>query len=522
MSTIVSRLVLCCTLTPFALAQQQVSRSFERITAPIRDAGVYHLATGTWTRAGASSSSTLVGATMDTVYACTVPSGYFADLGTGQVWTASGRIPSTTSPDILWDPAALPDGSMYGSARGCADSYQIEGFQVSYCTQQAGPTVQMTIAFYESWNPLCTSTLSTVTPQGGPFALSGLPGSGLAAMGCWVVTIDLNATSASFAFQADGNGSYSGSDDAFGWSFTFPSVTSTLVHTGPVLAGSPSDASGAGTACHPAHPGIGWLSAPATVSNEASGYDGRRFDTVVGACSPSYPANLSSFPYPPMAPTSIEGGSDMLGDDGFRIDGGSVYPGCHFFGGPASGPPPNGPYANFHLGMYAKVNCPPPPPGMPYCAGDGLSAPPTTPCPCGNVGSAGNGCASSFNSNGANLTASGTIPINNVRLTGSGMQPSGLCLFLKGNAIDPNAVTFGDGITCTVGSLIRLRAMPLVAGSATFPDPAGPPTITLSERGGNIVGSGQLASYTVYYRNASVAFCPPATFNASNNWQLTW
>lgn len=520
MSTIVPSAVLCCLLTPLALAQKQVSRSFERITAPIRDAGVYHVASGTWTRPSASSSPALIGGTMDTVYACTSPSGYFADLGTGQVWSASGRIPSTTSPDILWDPAAFPDGSLYGSARGCADAYQIEGFQVSYCTQQTGPTVQMTLAFYESWNPICTSTLSTATPQGGPFALTGLPGRGLASMGCWVMTIDLSATSASFAFQADGDGSYSGFDDAFGWSFTFPSVTSTLVHTGPVLAGSPSDATGPGTACHAAHPGIGWPSAPATVSNEAAGYDGRRFDTVSGACSPAYPANLSSFPYPPMASTSIEGGSDMLGDDAFRIDGGSVYPGCHFYGGPASGSPPNGPYANFHLELYAKAPCTPPIPGVvEYCSGDG-SVP--TPCPCGNFGAPGNGCQSSFNPNGAHVTINGTSPAT-AHLDGTGMQPTGICVFLKGDTIAPNGFQFGDGITCTGGALIRLRSVALgvtLPNGAQFPVP--PQTVTLAARGGNIIGSGQIASYTVFYRNSAAAFCPPFTFNAANNVQITW
>ncbi len=159
-------------------------------------------------------------------------------------------------------------------------------------------------------------------------------------------------------------------------------------------------------------------------------------------------------------------------------------------------------------------------PGAAYCAGDGLLTPPTTPCPCANFGAAGNGCASSFNPAGANITATGSTALDNVVLTGSGMQATGICVFLKGDTIDVNAFPFGDGITCTGGALIRLRGVALASGSASFPVP--PETITLSARGGNTVGSGQLASYTVFYRNAAVAFCPPFTFNAANNWRLNW
>ncbi len=162
-------------------------------------------------------------------------------------------------------------------------------------------------------------------------------------------------------------------------------------------------------------------------------------------------------------------------------------------------------------------------PGISFCAGDGLSSPPTTPCPCANTGAAGNGCASSFNSAGANITASGVVANDNIVLTGTGMQSSGICVFLQGDAIDPNGFQFGDGITCTGGNLVRLRGVALgvtVANGAEFP--VAPETITLSARGGVTVGSGAIRSYTVFYRNAAAAFCPPFTFNASNSYQITW
>ncbi len=159
-------------------------------------------------------------------------------------------------------------------------------------------------------------------------------------------------------------------------------------------------------------------------------------------------------------------------------------------------------------------------PGVAYCAGDGLSSPPTTPCPCANVGAAGNGCASSFNAAGAHIDAAGAVASDTVVLTGSGMQASGICVFLQGDLVDPNAYAFGDGITCTGGALTRLRAVALSGGSASFP--VAPETITLSQRGGVTVGSGAVRSYTVFYRNAAAAFCPPFTFNVANSYQITW
>jgi hypothetical protein len=509
-----------------AVAQKQTLRSFQRVTVPIKDAGVYHVATGTWTRPASESpsSSSLAGGTVDTIYACTSNSGYFGGMDPGHVWTASGRIPSTSATNALWNSAALPDGSAPGVAAGCGTSYQVEGFQVAYCTSDPGATNSLTVAFFEAWNPVCTSSLSTATPQGGPFAITGLPGAGTGVQGCWLVTIDLSAVTASFSMQADGEGLADG-NDAFGWTFTFPSITSTLQATGLLLTGAPSDATGPGTACNPAHPGVGWLQFPPSISDEAAGYDSRRFDDpngTIGACAPTYPANGSSFAWPGTT-TTVEGGSDMLGDDAFRIEGGAApAPGCYFFGGPASGAPPNGPYANYFLELYAKTSCAPPPPGVEYCAGDGLSSPPTAPCPCGNFGAPGNGCASSFNPAGAHITASGTTNPDTVVLTGTGMQATGICIFLKGNASDPNGFQFGDGITCTGGSLVRLRGVALgnPPNGAQFPVP--PETITLSARGGNTPGSGQLASYTVFYRNAAAAFCPPFTFNAANNYLIFW
>jgi hypothetical protein len=507
-------------LSAAAFAQKQELRAFERVPGPVKSAGVYHLATGTWTRGAALQL--LAGAGGDVVYSNTSDSNYYARLDPGQVWTASGRLPSLSSPQATWNAAALPVGSQPGSAAGCANAYTIDAFGVAYCTNASGPGgTQMTIAFHETWNPTCTSPV-IAPPQGGPFAL-GLPGRGTAAQLCWSVTIDLSATTQSFSMLADGDGAYLGNtDDAFAWTFTFPSVTAvTVPGTGPLIAGCPADGTG------PLHPGIGWKQSPPSTTVEAGGYDGTRFDTF-DANTPQYPANGAvGLPNPGVHPSfggTAEAGTDMVGDDAFRIEGGAApAPGCYFFGGPiGSGGAFDGPYANFYLDLYAKVVCSPVDDGFAYCAGDGVDPLVTFACPCSNFGGVGRGCASSFNSNGAHVSATGQVALDNVVLHGDGMNATGSCIFICGDVESQGGVQFGDGVACFNGSgstLIRLRSEALTSGAAQFPSTPG---ITLSARSGTFPGSGALRSYGVYYRNAAAAFCPPATFNVSNGFRLIW
>ncbi len=153
-----------------------------------------------------------------------------------------------------------------------------------------------------------------------------------------------------------------------------------------------------------------------------------------------------------------------------------------------------------------------------FCAGDALLADHTTPCPCGNVGATGNGCANSVNANGANLNATGTAAADDVVLHGSGMPAVVSCIYLQGDALDD--VVFGDGVRCAGGTLLRLRTKANVAGASAFPDSTD--AVTLSTRGGVTVGSGAQRWYLTYYRNAAAAFCPPETFNATNGWTIVW
>src|SRR5690606_24305386 len=64
---------------------------------------------------------------------------------------------------------------------------------------------------------------------------------------------------------------------------------------------------------------------------------------------------------------------------------------------------------------------------MPYCFGDGSGAA----CPCGNVGTVGNGCANSIQPSGARLSTLGLsrLGADTLSLTGSGMPNSSALYF---------------------------------------------------------------------------------------------
>lgn len=210
-SSIVSigTLTLCCATVS---GQQQVQAL--RVTMPIKDAGIYHLATGTWTR-GSGSTANLG---PDVIFRSDAPSGYFA-VG----WEGSEGV----------DEAILPSTSNLNVA-GLQDTYRINGFQFAYCSSGGG--VAWRFKFYESYTPCddpdqpanCINANAT-------FCLQGLPG-----MGCWTVTIDLMG-GFEFSLEADGGAcapGYQGKEtdlDHGGWGATWFSTGGGGV--GPILAG---------------------------------------------------------------------------------------------------------------------------------------------------------------------------------------------------------------------------------------------------------------------------------------------
>lgn len=143
---------------------------------------------------------------------------------------------------------------------------------------------------------------------------------------------------------------------------------------------------------------------------------------------------------------------------------------------------------------------------------------PLNPCPCGNMGITGNGCANSVNPLGANLTATGCadhITANDtVVLSGSGMPANSACLYFQGiNAI---LQPFGDGVRCVSGQLIRLGLKTNVAGASAYPT-GNDPKIDVK---GAITLPGTYF-YQVWYRD-SLSYCTVSNYNLTNAVQIIW
>ncbi len=257
--------VLPLVLAAFPVQSQLPSTRLHRITAPVRDAGILHVATNTWTRKASAAS---LGA--DTIYDNTAGGVYYSALS-GDTYIDEGRLPSPTSPTNAV------------SRPGCATSYTIDGFQIAYCTNRIS-LAPFQVGFYESY--VACSSVTGVTPTA-YFQLSGLPGSpSTSATACWTITIDLGAppggSGLAFGMQADGDGTYTppSSANLFGWSIRSTAPWSEQSGTGPVIAGDPYT---------------------------TTYYDGSRWDDIVDYS---------------------ESGTGMGTLGSFRIEGGVTPPGC--------------------------------------------------------------------------------------------------------------------------------------------------------------------------------------------------
>jgi hypothetical protein len=149
----------------------------------------------------------------------------------------------------------------------------------------------------------------------------------------------------------------------------------------------------------------------------------------------------------------------------------------------------------------------------PYCFGDGTSVP----CPCGNAGETGHGCANSLFTAGGRLIGSGlpSVSSDNVILAGSSM-PTSSALYFQGTTTVSAA--FGDGLRCVGGSVIRLSTKFNDAnGASSYPGPGDAP---ISLRG-LIPLVGGTRYYQAWYRNAA-SFCTASTFNLTNGLEIVW
>lgn len=148
-----------------------------------------------------------------------------------------------------------------------------------------------------------------------------------------------------------------------------------------------------------------------------------------------------------------------------------------------------------------------------FCYGDGLAAA----CPCGNVSPPVEraGCASTLGVGGrlADLGAS-SVSNDTLELVGTSM-PNAFTLYFQGTLAVAGA-TFGDGLLCASGTLVRLGNAVNVAGTSRYPESGDLP---ISVRG-QVSGPGTRV-YQAAYRNGAM-FCTPGTFNSTNGLRVTW
>jgi hypothetical protein len=167
--------------------------------------------------------------------------------------------------------------------------------------------------------------------------------------------------------------------------------------------------------------------------------------------------------------------------------------------------------------VFSPYVGPPGTPGVLYCAGDDLSV---TWCPCGNTSDGSlrvAGCANSAFASGCRMTGSGTASVgeDDLVLRSERQIPHQPCLYFQGDSrIDGgNGISFGDGLRCASGAVIRLQVR--------FSDAAGisSTTINIAAKGG--VVAGDVKRYQVWYRDYLASPCGWG-FNLSNGFEVVW
>lgn len=172
----------------------------------------------------------------------------------------------------------------------------------------------------------------------------------------------------------------------------------------------------------------------------------------------------------------------------------------------------SGPFGSYRIALR-RVD----PQTRAYCFGDGSG----TACPCGNASGVGarEGCTSSL-AVGGKLGAMGVTSVSNdTFVLRASQMPNSSALYFQGTAsmLNGAGVTFGDGLRCVGGSIIRLGVHQNANGASQHPS-AGDALISVR---GLVPLAGGTRFYQCWYRN-SATFCTASTFNLTNGWEATW
>ena len=464
-----------------ALAQGDLRSRLQPITSPLKNAGVYHVATGTWTRNGQLSN--LSGPSI--IYNNSCSAAYYSGMISGEKWQHRSRIPTTAA-----NGAPTVGSAFYGPPRndeapGCDIRYLVNGFQVLYCSSRPSGlgTLSWDHEFANSYTSCGTSDMVPTTS----FNITGLPaGTSTGQQNCWIVNIDLDAVSQSFLIRADGDGTYIGTSDleTFGWSQgpTTAGIT-TAQGTGPVIAGN-----------------FTWLGGSLTgPQTPCTGTDGTIWDNVIDL---------------------TEEGTGMASLDAFRATGTATAPGCYFFLGT--------PHADFYLKLFSdQAPCSNP---MVQNCRPGVDAG-IIACPCSNPPAGGGlGCnnfgAGPAQSGTLNATGSASLSSDSIHLVASGCNNTSLNVFFTGSgALHPTGLVHGAGVRCVTTALKRLYTGSASGGAITRPGMADPSVSARSAALGVPISAGQTRHYFNIYRDPSAAGpCgnTASTVNLTNSGSITW
>ena len=159
-----------------------------------------------------------------------------------------------------------------------------------------------------------------------------------------------------------------------------------------------------------------------------------------------------------------------------------------------------------------------------YCFGDGSGAS----CPCANFSAVGQmaGCVNSLGTAGRlDTTGIASVTSDTLVLNGT-LVPNGPGLYFQGvNQLGGGlGLTFGDGLRCTGGSVIRLGIVVASGNTSTYPTGVTPPNnVPISVKG--FATPGAVLNYQLWYRDSGFSagdYCTPAAFNLTNAISVTW
>jgi hypothetical protein len=481
-------LILISLFTATALAQSSLRGRLRPITVPIQHAGVYHVATGTWTHHASLANVT----GPDVIYNNTCAPAYYVAMNGLESFQHRSRIPSTSGPTT---PSVYYGTARNDEAPGCLDSYTVNGFQIAYCSL-AVTRVDWSWDFASSY---------TLCGQGDMVSqynvvLTGLPGIlSNHSQGCWIVDIDLSGTSGGgIVLSADGDGTYAGPSTLEQFGFSLMETNQPLSrYTGPILAGdytwTGGQVAGYFTPCSGTD-GTIWDN-PITLAEEGTGMASNNFFRYAATPGPvSAPSGPGCYDFRPSVHADFW--LKLYANPGCVIDNWSWSVFCM----PGEG------------GVQACTTCSPPNPPIAHGRG------------CDNFGQ---------HTGGAQLDGTGVPQISNDTFVFTSQYENNTAFTILMQGTATTNVVFGAGVRCVAGHLVRLYSGP--AGSAANGDPAGtihrpgpvdPRSIHQAslDRGYDIAAHAPVTLYYLaYYRDPLASpHCNGATFNATEGGALIW